>query len=186
MRRQAIASIRMLLVITLLVGVAYPLVTTALAQVAMSDRANGSLVRDGDGRVVGSELIGQAFEGPGWFHGRPDPFDPTASAPSNLGPSNADLGKLVRERLDAIRAADDPEGPVPVDAVTGSGSGLDPDISPAYARLQASRVAAARGIPAEQVLALVDSLTQGRQLGFLGDPHVNVLMLNLALERLAS
>lgn len=185
MRRQAIASIRMLLVITLVVGVAYPLVTTAVAQVAMSHRANGSLVQGADGRVVGSELIGQAFEGPDWFHGRPDPFDPTASAPSNLGPSNPELGKLVRERLEAIRAHDDPQGPVPVDAVTGSGSGLDPDISPAYARLQAARVAAARGIPVEQVLALVDSHTRGRQLGFLGDPHVNVLMLNLALEGLA-
>ncbi len=185
MRRQAIASIRMLLVITLAVGVAYPLVTTAVAQVAMSHRANGSLVRAADGRVVGSELIGQAFEGPEWFHGRPDVFDPTASAPSNLGPSNPELGKLVRERLDAIRTSDDPQGPVPVDAVTGSGSGLDPDISPDYARLQAARVAAARGIPVDRVLALVDQLVEGRQLGFLGDPHVNVLMLNLALERLA-
>jgi potassium-transporting ATPase KdpC subunit len=184
MRRQALASIRMLLVITLVVGVAYPLVTTAVAQVAMSHRANGSFVQ-ADGRVVGSELIGQAFEGPEWFHGRPDPFDPTASAPSNLGPTNPELGRLVRERLDAIRAHDDPQGPVPVDAVTGSGSGLDPDISPAYARLQAARVATARGIPADRVLALVDQLVQGRQLGFLGDPHVNVLMLNLALERLA-
>src|SRR5262245_33009537 len=140
MRRQVIASIRMLLVMTVILGVAYPLAMTAVAQVTMSHRANGSLVTAPDGRVVGSELLGQSFEGSEWFHGRPDAFDPTASAPSNLGPTNPALGSLVRDRLTAIRAHDDPSGPVPVDAVTGSGSGLDPDISPAYARLQAPRV----------------------------------------------
>ena len=185
MRRSFIAAGRMVLVLSIVLGIAYPLVITGIGQVAFTHRADGSLVEAG-GSVVGSSLIGQAFEGPQWFVGRPDAFDPAASAPSNLGPTNPDLGTAVRERVDAIVAADAPAGPIPVDAVTGSASGLDPDISPAYARLQAPRVADARGLELDQVLALIDEHTEGRTFGFLGDPRVNVLMLNLALEGLAS
>jgi potassium-transporting ATPase KdpC subunit len=184
MRRSFIAAGRMVLVLSVVLGIAYPLVITGIGQVAFQHRADGSLVEAG-GSVVGSSLIGQAFDGPQWFVGRPDPFDPAAS-PSNLGPTNPDLSKAVRERAAAIVAADAPAGPIPVDAVTGSASGLDPDISPAYARLQAPRVADARGLELDQVLALIDEHTEGRTFGFLGDPHVNVLMLNLALEGLAS
>jgi potassium-transporting ATPase KdpC subunit len=175
----------MLVVLTVLLGIAYPLVVTGIAQGVFKDRADGSLV-ESNGAVVGSSLIGQAFEGPEWFAARPDPFDPTASAPSNLGPTNPELGAAVKERVAAITDTDAPSGPIPVDAVTGSGSGLDPDISPAYATLQAPRVADARGLELDQVLALIDDHTEGRTFGFLGDPHVNVLQLNLALEGLAS
>jgi len=185
MRRSFIAAGRMVLVLSIVLGIAYPLVITGIGQIAFKHRADGSLV-EAHGSVVGSSLIGQAFEGPEWFIGRPDAFDPAASAPSNLGPSNPDLGKAVRERVAAIVKSDAPAGPIPVDAVTGSASGLDPDISPAYARLQAPRVADARGLELDQVLALIDEHTEGRTFGFLGDPHVNVLMLNLALEGLAS
>ena len=185
MLRSVLTSLRMLVVVTIVVGVAYPLAVWGIGQVAFSSRANGSLVTV-NGEPVGSSLIGQSFEGPQWFVGRPDAFDPSASAPSNLGPSNPALGDAVRERLDALTAADDPVGSVPVDAVTGSGSGLDPHISPAYARLQAPRVAAARGLPVTDVLALIDAHTEGRTWGFLGEPRVNVLLLNLALEGLAS
>jgi potassium-transporting ATPase KdpC subunit len=185
MIRSILTSLRMLVVVTIVVGVLYPLAVWGIGQVAFSSRADGSLVVV-DGEPVGSSLIGQSFEGPEWFVGRPDAFDPAASAPSNLGPSNPALGDAVRERLDAVTAADDPAGSVPVDAVTGSGSGLDPHISPAYARLQAARVAAARGLPVSDVLALIDAHTEGRTWGFLGEPRVNVLLLNLALEGLAS
>ena len=146
MLRSVLTSLRMLLVVTIVVGVLYPLVVWGIGQVAFSSRADGSLVLV-DGEPVGSSLIGQAFEGLEWFVGRPDAFDPSASAPSNLGPSNPALGDAVRERLDAVTVADDPAASVPVDAVTGSGSGLDPHISPAYARLQAPRVAAAARAP---------------------------------------
>ena len=172
----------MLLVMTIVLGVAYPLVITAAAQGLFGQRANGSLVEAG-GTTVGSALIGQSFDGPGWFHGRPGSYDPTASGPSNLGPSNPALGDAVRGRLDTVIASDGPAGSVPVDAVT---SGLDPDISPAYARLQAPRVAAARGLDVADVLAMIDAHTEDRTFGFLGEPRVNVLLLNLALEGLAS
>ena len=185
MLRSVLTSLRMLLVVTILVGVLYPLVVWGIGQVAFSSRADGSLVFV-DGKPVGSSLIGQSFEGSEWFVGRPDAFDPSASAPSNLGPSNPALGDAVRERLDAVTVADDPAASVPVDAVTGSGSGLDPHISPAYARLQAARVASSRGLPVSDVLALIDAHTEGRTWGFLGEPRVNVLLLNLALEGLAS
>ena len=175
----------MLLVMTLVLGIAYPLVITAAGQGFFAHRANGSLVQ-ADGTTVGSALLGQSFEGPEWFHGRPGAYDPSASGPSNLGPTNPALGDAVRQRLDAVTASDPPAGAVPVDAVTGSGSGLDPDISPAYARLQASRVAAARGLGVADVLALIEEQTAGRTFGFLGEPRVNVLLLNLALEGLAS
>lgn len=186
MRRQAIAAIRTLLVLSAVLGVLYPLAVTGIAQVAMPWRANGSLLAGPDGAPVGSSLLGQPFEGDAWFRGRPGTYDPAASGPSNLGPSNPELDALIRERLTEIEAVDAPEGAIPVDAVTASASGLDPDISPAYARLQAPRVAAARGLALDDVLALVRRYTRGRTFGFLGEPRVNVLRLNLALESLAS
>ena len=182
-RRQVFAAVRVLVALTVLLGVLYPLAVTGLAQVAMPGRANGSLVRSGD-QVVGSSLIGQEFFGSEWFHGRPDAFDPTASGATHLGPSNDLLAAALQDAGDQIARFENRTGPLPADAVTGSGSGLDPHISPEYARLQAPRVAAARGLEGEEVLALVARFTEGRTLGFLGEPRVNVLLLNLALSGL--
>jgi K+-transporting ATPase ATPase C chain len=173
----------MLVVLTVVVGLLYPLAVWGIGRVAFADRADGSLV-DRGGAVVGSSLIGQAFEGPAWFVGRPDAYDPAASAPSNLGPTNPELGAAVAERVEAIRAADG-GAQVPVDAVTASASGLDPHIGPAYARLQAPRVAEARGLELETVMALIEEHMSGRTFGFLGEPRVNVLELNIALDELA-
>jgi len=182
-----LASLRLLVVFTLLTGLVYPLAVTGIAQLTMSFRANGSLVGS-HGRIVGSSLIGQIFTGDQWFHGRPDAFDPRASGPTNLGPTNPQLITATQAAIAALRAQ---EGlseamPIPADAVTGSGSGLDPDISVAFARLQAPRVARALGLPLDQVLALITAQTNGRTFGFLGEPRVNTLLLNIALERLAS
>ena len=149
----------------------------------MPGRAGGTLVLSGE-QVVGSALIGQEFTGPEWFHGRPDAFDPTASGASNPGPSNERLAEAVRTAAGGVALLEQWDGPLPADAVSGSGSGLDPHISPEYARLQAPRVAAARGLEGEEVLALVARSTEGRTLGFLGEPRVNVLLLNLALSTL--
>ena len=187
MRRQLLPALVAFVAFTLLCGIVYPLVVTGVAQVALSDAADGSLV-ERDGTIVGSTLIGQQFTGAQWFHPRPsaagDGYDAMASAASNLGPSNPELADAVRERLAAYRAENglDRDAPVPVDAVTASGSGLDPAISPANARLQAPRVARERGLSLEQVLDLVDAHTDERSLGVLGDPAVNVLELNLALD----
>ncbi len=184
MIRQLLAALRILLVLTMLLGVVYPLAVTAAAGLTMPGRAGGSLVQSG-GEVVGSSLIGQEFSGPEWFHGRLDPFNPAASGATNLGPSNQQLAQAARLAVRRGSTASRPwTGPIPADAVTGSGSGLDPHISPEYARLQAPRVAAARGLDGDEVLALVDRLTEGRTLGFLGEPRVNVLLLNLALVAL--
>lgn len=188
MRRQLLPALRMLLVLTVLLGLAYPLLMTGIGQAAFADRANGSLVRDADGTVVGSSLIGQAFDGPEWFHPRPsaagDGYDPTSSSSSNLGPTNPELLDAVAERVEQYRADNglgrDEE--VPVDAVTASGSGLDPQISVANARLQAPRVAKARGLAVEDVLAKIEAHTVGRPLGFLGETGVNVLALNRSLD----
>ena len=170
---------------TLLLGLAYPLAVTSVAQVAFPDQANGSLVRDAGGRVVGSALIGQPFAGATYLHPRPsaagDGYDAAASSGSNMGPLNADLAARVAETARAIRVEDGP-GVIPADAVTTSGSGLDPDVSPAYARLQAARIARARGIPVQQVQSIIDAQTEGAFLGFIGQPHVNVLMTNRALD----
>jgi len=187
MRRQLPAAVVVFVVFSVLTGLVYPLVVTGIAQVAFSTRADGSLV-ERDGVAVGSSLIGQSFEGLGYFHSRPsaagDGYDAMASGASNLGPSNPELLDAVAERKAEYRRANGlaVADRVPVDAITGSGSGLDPDISPANARLQARRVAEARGVPLERVLRLVDEATVGRSLGILGDPGVNVLELNLALD----
>ena len=179
----------MLAALTVLTGVIYPLLITGVAQAAFHDKANGSLVVE-DGKVVGSRLIGQPFEDPKHFWGRisataPAAYNAGASTGSNLGPLNEALTKNAKARIDALRAAD-PEatGPIPVDLVTSSASGLDPDISPAAAEYQVHRVAKARGLPEDRVRALVAEHTEGRDLGFLGEPRVNVLMLNLALDKL--
>ena len=170
---------------TLLLGLAYPLAVTGVAQVAFPDQANGSLVRDAGGQVVGSSLIGQPFAGATYLHPRPsaagDGYDAAASSGLNLGPLNPDLTMRVAETAQAIRAEDGP-GVIPADAVTTSGSGLDPDVSPAYARLQAARIARARGVPVQQVQSIIDERTEGAFLGFIGQPHVNVLMTNRALD----
>jgi K+-transporting ATPase ATPase C chain len=187
-------ALRAMLVLTALLGAAYPLAVLGVGQLALPVQADGSLLRQ-DGEVVGSSLIGQSFTDadgaplPQWFQSRPsaagDGYDAGASSGSNLGPENADLVSSIEERRAAIAAFEgvDP-AEVPADALTASGSGLDPDISPAYALLQVPRVAAARGLDEGAVRALVEEHVQGRPLGWLGEPTVNVLELDLALSRL--
>ena len=173
--------------LTLVVGVLYPLAVTGIGQVAFADRAAGSIVLR-NGKPVGSTLIGQSFTSPRYFWGRPSatgpmPNNASASSGSNLGPLNPALDEAVKGRIAALRAADPGNaGPVPVDLVTASASGLDPEISVAAARYQAARVAAARKLPREQVEALVSAHTVGQTLGFFGEARVNVLKLNLALD----
>lgn len=180
-----------IMVFTLICGIAYPLLSTAIAQVAFGDKADGSLVRR-NGVVVGSRLIGQSFTAPQYFHPRPsaagDGYDGSASSGSNLGPLNPDLLAAVKDRVAAYRAENGlaQDAMVPVDAVTASGSGLDPHISIANARLQIGRVAAERGLAIDVVAQLVDKYTDGRQLVVLGEPGVNVVELNVALDDLAS
>ncbi len=170
---------------TLLLGLAYPLAVTGIALAVFPDQAEGSLVRDAAGQVVGSALIGQPFAGATYLHPRPSAagkgYDAAASSGSNLGPLNPDLAARVAESARAIRAEDGP-GIIPADAVTTSGSGLDPDVSPAYARLQAARIARARGVPVQQVQSIIEAHIEGAFLGFIGQPHVNVLMTNRALD----
>lgn len=180
--RQSSAAVRVLLVLTVLLGVLYPAAVWAVGR-AVPDRADGSLLHV-DGQVVGSRLLGQSFDGPQWFHPRPSANDDDglASAPSNLGPSNPTLVAAIDERRTAI-AREEGVAPadVPPDAVTASGSGLDPDISPAYAALQVDRVARERGLEVAEVRRLVAAATSGRKLGFLGEPTVDVLALNASL-----
>ena len=184
MRRQLLPALVAFLAITVLTGMAYPLAVTGIAQVAFPSAADGSLV-ERDGTVVGSKLLAQAFEGERYFHPRPsaagDGYDAMSSSASNFGPLNEELLDAVDERRQAYRETNDAEAPV--DALTASGSGLDPHISPENARLQADRVAQARGLDRAQVLELIDEHTDGRSLGFLGEPAVNVLELNLALDQ---
>ena len=176
-------------VLSLITGLLYPLVVTGVAQTAFPHQANGSLITQG-GKTVGSELIGQSFTEPGHFWGRPSatapmPYNAAASGGSNQGPTNPALVDAVKARIEALRAADPGNTrPVPVDLVTASASGLDPQISPAAADYQAARVANARGLPLAQVQALVQQHTESPWLGVLGEPRVNVLALNLALESL--
>jgi K+-transporting ATPase ATPase C chain len=189
MRRQLLPALMMTVAMIVVTGLAYPLAVTVVGQVAFRHQANGSLVTR-DGQVVGSSLLGQSFTQVGHFQPRPsaagkDGYDGLASGPSNLGPSNPDLLKAVSERVDAYRRLNDlgPNDPVPVDAVTASASGLDPDISVANADIQARRVAEARGMTLDAVLVLVRRHTQSRPWGFLGENAVNVLQLNLDLDR---
>ena len=187
-------AIRAMLLFTLALGIGYTAVITGIGQVILPAQANGSVVRSGD-EVVGSALIGQSFADadgnplPEWFQPRPsaagDGYDAGASSGSNLGPDNEDLVAAISERKAQIAAFNGvSESDVPADAVTASGSGLDPHISPEYARLQVARVAEARGLPASEVADLVESRIQARDFGYLGEPTVNVLQLNLALEEL--
>jgi K+-transporting ATPase ATPase C chain len=171
---------------TLLLGLAYPLAITGVAQAAFPYQAGGSLLRDAKGTVIGSTLLAQPFAKPQYLHPRPsaagsDGYDASGSSGSNLGPLNADLAKRVKGSADDIRAGD-ATAVVPADAVTTSGSGLDPDISPAYARLQVGRIAKARGADPAQVARIVEANVQGPALGFLGQPRVNVLKTNLRLD----
>jgi potassium-transporting ATPase KdpC subunit len=184
------AAILSLVMLTLVTGLVYPALVTAIAQIVFPSQANGSLVLR-DGKPVGSALIGQPFDAPKYFWGRPSATAPFAynagaSAGSNLSLTNPGQVEAVRERVDALRAADPGNAaPVPVDLVTASASGLDPHISPAAARYQMGRVARARKLEEAFVRQLVDRHTEGRQLGFLGEPRVNVLALNLALDALS-
>ncbi|MBO9556229.1 potassium-transporting ATPase subunit KdpC [Cellulomonas sp.] len=195
--RQTLAGLRVLLVLTVLLGVVYPLAVTGVGQALFRWQASGSLVAADASRVtspssaVGSVLVGQQFAGEQWFHPRPsaagDGYDTLASAGSNLGPNNPELVAAIDARRAQV-AADERVDPslVPPDAVTASASGLDPDISPAYARLQVARVARERGLPQDEVAALVERHVVGRDLGFLGEPRVDVLALNLALRTMGS
>jgi potassium-transporting ATPase KdpC subunit len=193
-------AIMMVIVMTVITGLAYPLGITGIAQLLFPHQANGSLIEK-DKKVIGSELIGQNFTSDKYFHGRPsattepDPKDPSKTVPvpyaadnsaaSNAGPTSKALIDRVKEDAQKLRA-ENPSTPVPVDLVTTSGSGLDPDVTPAGALFQVPRIAKARGLAAEKVRRLVDSRIEGRFLGIIGEPHVNVLKLNLALDALAS
>jgi potassium-transporting ATPase KdpC subunit len=184
MKKNLIIAVWMTLVTTVLLGIVYPLVVTGLAQLLMPGQANGELIRV-NGHVVGSQLIGQAFSSPGYFWPRPSAagngYDPMASGGSNLAPTNKAL--LDRVAADVRKFhAENPNTPIPIDLVTASGSGLDPDISPAAAEFQVPRVARERHMSEAEVRALVQKHTQGRQWGFLGEPRVNVLELNLDLD----
>jgi len=202
MRRQLLPALLVMVVFTAITGLAYPLIVTGIAQVGFSSKANGSLVTR-NGHDVGSHVIGQSFTDgkgrplPQYFQSRPSAatgataktsagYDPTLSSGSNLGPTNPTLLRKVEARVRAYRQLNGlaPDQPVPVDAVTASGSGLDPDISVANARLQAPRVARARGLPVSRVQALIDAHESGRTLGVLGETTINVLSLNLALDGL--
>ncbi|MGO9165668.1 MAG: potassium-transporting ATPase subunit KdpC [Candidatus Sulfotelmatobacter sp.] len=186
MKTNLITAVLMTIATTVLLGILYPLLVTGLAQLIFPKQANGGLIQGKDGVVVGSRLIGQPFSGPGYFHSRPSAagaagYDATASGGSNLGPTNAQLITRVNGDVAKLQA-ENPGVPIPVDLVTTSGSGLDPDISPAAAEFQIRRVAAERKIPEAEVRSLVVENSENRQWGFLGEPRVNVLELNLALD----
>jgi K+-transporting ATPase ATPase C chain len=190
MLRQFTNAILMFVMLTVLTGVLYPLAVTGVALIAFPHQAGGSLIREGD-KVVGSSLIGQSFDDPKYFWGRlsatgPYPYNGAVSSGSNLGPLNPALKDAIKARVKALRDADpDLKGPIPVDLITASGSGLDPEISPASAAIQINRVATARKLTEEAVKSLVAKHTQQRQLGILGEPRVNVLELNQDLDKSA-
>ena len=178
-----VTAVLMTLVTTILLGLAYPLVVTGLAQVIFPDKATGQLIRNADGAVIGSRLIGQPFSSPGYFRSRPSAngYDASASSGSNLGPTNQKLIDRVKADVEKLQA-ENPGKPVPIDLVTTSGSGLDPHISPAAAEFQVPRVARERGMSEDELRRIVAGHTEGRQFGFLGEPRVNVLELNLDLD----
>ena len=184
MKANFITAIWFTLITTVMLGVLYPLGITGLAQLLFRSKANGQLI-ERNGKVVGSRIIGQSFTGPGYFHSRPSNagtgYDATSSSASNFGPTNKALIERVKGDVQKARS-ENPSTPVPIDLVTSSGSGLDPDISPAAAEFQVSRVARERHMRAADVRTLVQQHTLGRQLGFLGEPRVNILELNLDLD----
>ncbi len=193
MMKIAVRAFVATVVLAVLTGLVYPAVMTGIAQVAFKSKANGSLV-EVDGKTVGSSLIGQQWKGDQWFYGRPSAvdYDASTSSGTNLGPTSKDLNSAIVDRAAAILKLEGPYNPglsvatIPVDLLTSSSSGLDPDISEAAAMLQVPRIAAVAGITEDAVRQLVQDHVQGRDLGFLGEPRVNVLELNLALERLGS
>jgi K+-transporting ATPase ATPase C chain len=182
--RNLIVAVLMTLVTTVILGVVYPLVVTGLAHVMFPDKANGQIIEQ-NGKIVGSRIIGQAFSSPGYFHSRPSAagtgYDPTSSGGTNLGPTNKKLIDAVKEAVEGAKK-ENPGAAVPIDLVTSSASGLDPHISPAGAEFQVPRIARERGIAAADVRRVVEAHTAGRQLGFFGEPAVNVLEVNLALD----
>jgi K+-transporting ATPase ATPase C chain len=185
--RNLVTAILMTIVTTVLLGLIYPLAVTGLAQVIFPEQANGSLIKSSDGTVIGSRLIGQPFSSPGYFRSRPSAagpngYDASASSGSNLGPTNRKLIDRVKADVAKLQG-ENPDKPVPIDLVTTSGSGLDPHISPAAAEFQVPRVARERAITEAQVRQIISRHTTGRQFGFLGEPTVNVLELNLDLDR---
>jgi potassium-transporting ATPase KdpC subunit len=186
MKKNLLTAILMTIVTTILFGLIYPLVVTGLAQVIFPDKANGQLIRRADGVVIGSRIIGQPFSGPGYFHSRPSAagsagYDAGASGASNLGPTNKILIERIKGDVEKLQA-ENPGKPVPIDLVTTSASGLDPHITPAAAEFQIPRVARERGLSESDVRQVVAAHTEGRQFGFLGEPRVNVLELNLDLD----
>jgi potassium-transporting ATPase KdpC subunit len=188
LRHQLLPAVMLLLALTIITGLIYPIAVTAVAQVAFPNQANGSFVTTADGRTIGSSLIGQAFSDPKYFSGRPsaagaDGYDASSSAGSNLGPTNATLIQRIQDQVDSMRAQNR-DTPIPVDLVTTSASGLDPDISPAAAQYQVAAVAKARGMSESDVQAAVARHTEQPLLGFLGQPRVHVLLLNLDLDGL--
>lgn len=186
MRKNLITAVLMTIVTTVLLGVVYPLAVTGLAQVIFPDKANGQLIRRADGTIIGSRLIGQSFSSPGYFRSRPSAagangYDAGASSGSNLGPTNQKLIDRVKADVEKLQA-ENPGKPVPIDLVTTSGSGLDPHISPAAAEFQVPRVARERNMSEAELRNIVAAHTEGRQFGFLGEPRINVLELNLDLD----